>query len=147
MVATAPTPKASNSDPVSRHTRRKSESNKSMGTAKGTRNWLIVLYRGDAKGTKPRLATVKAKAMVASGADKALPSVVRFSSVIPAVLSKRMAVKQYDGSACKVVANILMLRDKEVVLVAAAATAAGTADRVVVERGVTNGTDRDGSVP
>jgi hypothetical protein len=52
-----------------------------------------MVYMGDTKGTIPRLATISAKAMVAKGADKALPNMVRRSKVTPKTESSKTAVK------------------------------------------------------
>ena len=46
---------------------------------------------------RPRLATVSAKAMVASGAESALPTTVRRSNDKPNVDNSRRAVRQNVG--------------------------------------------------
>lgn len=50
------------------------------------------LQIGDSKGTSPRLAVVSASAMVARGAERALPRVVLRSSATPKVESHKIAV-------------------------------------------------------
>lgn len=121
-VAAAPTPKAAKTVPVSRKTRFKSESNNKSGTANGIKKLLTMascrrenegrdgvghgeqfgkkqvynavhVQTGDTNGKSPRFATIKASAMVAKGADSALPMVVLRSSDIPKVESHKTKVK------------------------------------------------------
>ena len=51
------------------------------------------LQIGESKGTNPKLATVNAMAMVANGAERALPTVVRRSNETPNVESHKMALR------------------------------------------------------
>lgn len=62
---------------------------------------VLYVHTGDENGTRPRLATVKASAMVARGAESALPTIVRRSRVIPNVESSRIADSTKDVSPCK----------------------------------------------
>lgn len=79
---------------------------------------VLYLQTGDEKGTTPRLATVKASAMVARGAESALPTMVFRSSVIPKVDRSSIAERTKEGSPCKAsllanieVGNFIMERD------------------------------------
>ena len=67
------------------------------------------LQTGETNGMIPIFATVKARAMVASGADSALPTMVRFSNEIPKTLRSSTAVRTKVGSlwstACVVVST------------------------------------------
>ena len=67
------------------------------------------LQTGETKGMIPRFATVNARAMVASGADSALPTMVRFSNEIPKTLKSNTAERTKVGSlwstACMVVST------------------------------------------
>jgi hypothetical protein len=58
-------------------------------------------HTGDTKGTRPRFATVNARAIVANGAERALPMVERRSNETPKILSSKMADRTNDGSLCK----------------------------------------------
>lgn len=60
------------------------------------------LHTGEVKGTTPRLATIRASAIVARGADKALPTTNLRSRVMPKVDRSRIAESTKDGSLCKV---------------------------------------------
>lgn len=62
---------------------------------------LLYLQTGDVKGTNPRLATEIASAMVARGAESALPITVRRSREIPKVDRSKIAERTKDGSPCK----------------------------------------------
>ena len=55
---------------------------------------------GDSKGSNPTLATSKAKAMVAKGADKALPTTVRRSKEMPNTDKSKRDDKHHQGSEC-----------------------------------------------
>mmetsp|Transcript_65696 Transcript_65696/g.73300 ORF Transcript_65696/g.73300 Transcript_65696/m.73300 type:complete len:224 (-) Transcript_65696:348-1019(-) len=92
-VANAPTQKAASNVPVSLMTRFKSESNNNNGTANGTKNLFTTVYIGEWNGIIPTFAAINAIAMVANGADKAFPKVVRRSKEAPNVDSHRIIVK------------------------------------------------------
>ena len=66
-------------------------------------------YTGDSNGITPRLATIKANAMVAKGADKALPTTVRRSSVKPNADNNKSAVRQNVGLPMVLVVDVLKL--------------------------------------
>jgi len=100
MVEMAPRKKARRSVPVSVRTRRRSESNRRRGIARGTRERFIMSYIGEENGMIPTLATINARAMVANGAERALPRVVRRSNVIPNVERSNTADKTNTGSVC-----------------------------------------------
>ena len=53
--------------------------------------WYVVLQMGDEKGSNPRLAVVSANAIVAKGAERALPTTVRRSKETPKVDNHRIA--------------------------------------------------------
>ena len=60
----------------------------------------IYSQTGDEKGIIPIFATVKANAMVAKGADRALPMTVRRSKEIPKVDNHNKTVKTNLESEC-----------------------------------------------
>lgn len=53
----------------------------------------IALQMGDSNGSKPKFAVVNASAMVAKGAERALPIVVRRSRETPKVDNQRIKVR------------------------------------------------------
>ena len=92
-VANAPTPKAVSNVPVSLITLFKSESNNNNGIANGTKNLFTMVYIGDWNGMIPIFAKINAIAIVASGADKAFPIIVRRSNEVPNVDNHSINVK------------------------------------------------------
>ena len=59
------------------------------------------LQTGDENGSMPTLATINASAMVANGAESALPVTVLLSNDMPNVLNQKITVKTNLESPCR----------------------------------------------